>query len=107
MEKLPVQTNKILRKIDKLQSFDIKPSNVADFTLLLCKGYIQIHKKISPQNLVKESHWIDYITITQQGRIYLATVRDENIRFYVPIVITNFIAIISLIVSIISIIMQK
>lgn len=107
MEKLPAQTNKILRKIDKLQSFDIKPSNVADFTLLLCKGYIQIHKRISPQNLVKEPHWIDYVTITQQGRIYLATIRDETIRFYVPIVITNLIALISLVVSIIAIIMQK
>lgn len=93
MEKLPAQTNKLLRKIDKIQPFDIKPSNIEDFTLLQHKGYIQIHKQISPQNFINESNWINYVTITPQGRIYLATIRDENIRFYIPIVITNFIAI--------------
>lgn len=107
MKKLPISTNKILRKIDKLQSFHIKPCDINDLTLLLCEGYIQIHNGLSPANLLNNSCWINYVTITPQGRIYLATIRDENMRFYLPIILSNLIAIISLIVSIVSIIMQK
>ena len=94
MEKLPAQTNKLLRKIDKIKSFDIKVSDISSLKMLDDLGYINIHSSLTIDKLRQNSNWMNYLTITTQGKLYLETYKNEEIKFWVPTLI-SIIALIS------------
>lgn len=107
MEKLPHRTNKLLKKINRLKHFDITVSNTSDIVLLADRSYVKFHRAFSPESLNENSDWMSYLTITPKGKIYLATLRDENIKFFIPLILSNLMALVAVAISIVSLLMQK
>lgn len=94
MEKLPHKTNKILRKIDKMDPFNIKVSDISSLKILDDLGFINIHSSLTVNKLRQNSNWMNYLTITTQGKLYIETYKHEEIKFWIPTLI-SIIALIS------------
>jgi len=102
MEMIPRKSRKLLRKIDKQKRFDIKVADMSDINLLIDNGLIVFVTAPTIHKMKENPSSTSYVSITPKGRIYLATYHDEQLKFYVPFLITTLISLIALIVSIVA-----
>lgn len=106
MDRLPKSANKLLKQINSLKSFDITPGKLSMIKLLEDKGYIKFHQSLSLDALIENSNWLFYLTISTDGKIYLSDNKHTTLKYWIPIVISNLIAITALIFSIFSLVMR-
>lgn len=104
MNILEKRTLKLLKKIKRLNKFDIKVSDLYDINILNSEGYIQVFGTLTAENLVKSPNWMNYLAITPQGKLYLSTYRHQRITFLIPIVISTTLSLIAIIISLIALI---
>lgn len=94
MDRLPKATIRILKKVNAMKQFRITPSNIGDLKILNDLKYIDFYKEINLDNLINDSNWINYFTITTAGTLYLETIKHEKLKFLIPTAI-SIIALIS------------
>lgn len=104
METLPRYAIKLLKRIDCLEEFKINPASMRAIKILGDRGYIKFHQPLTINSLIENDNWQYYFTITSEGRVYLSDSRHSTIRYWIPIAISNLIAIIALIISIIALV---
>lgn len=100
METLPRYAIKLLKRIDCLEEFKINPASMRAIKILGDRGYIKFHQPLTLNSLIENDNWQHYFAITSEGRIYLSNSKQNTLRYWIPIVISNLIAIIALVISI-------
>lgn len=106
MDKLPKNAYKILKKITKLEPFNITVGQIGAIKILEDKGYIKFHQHPTLESLSKNCDWRYYFTITSEGKIYLSEIKHESFRFWIPILLSNLIASVALIISVFALLKQ-
>lgn len=100
MNKIPSKSCKILKLLDKQSSFNIEPYNFGYIRILIDEGLVKQHKSLTLENLKKNAKSSDYLTITTNGVIYLATNKIDNMRIYIPVIVSSVLSVIAIIISI-------
>ena len=98
MQSLPKAAHKLLKRIYLQEYFEITTKDLHDFFLLSKEGYIKSIASLPVQNLPDKMPWYDFFVITSKGEVYLSSLRNDKVRYYIPIVIS----ILSLLISIIA-----
>ena len=106
MNVLDRKTYKFLKRISKLDFFDLRVSNIEYIHLLQAEGFIQIFGDLTPESIMKSASWNEYLAITPEGKLYISTYRHSLINFYVPLIINTLLSVIAIVISIIALCKQ-
>ena len=88
----------LLKRINETDLFDYSNLSPAERDILY---YLRDNKFITPKS-APGSGQRPFFKITELGKAELFKTKQINFRFWIPIIITNFISLISLIISIIA-----
>lgn len=102
MYKLPNKTNKFLNDIYKQKRFNIEVPMFEHISILSDQNYIKVHKDFPRIDSSLIYPWEHYIHITNEGKLYLSTLKFENRKFYIPIIVSSCLSIIAIIISIVA-----
>lgn len=91
---------KILTRLYVHKDFYIRPSDMNDLSFLIKEGLLKLHKNITADNLKNDSSCLNYVTITNNGIIYVESIKNQKKQFWIPLALSSTLSVIAIIISI-------